>query len=117
MRLQRNYKLGNRIAITAWSKWRINDHLLPFIKLVYQNWAMIDGIDKETTVPGRFPFPAGITNPSFFGGKKINIAIGSDVTWKENNFTFELNAPIYQNLNGIQPKESLNFSVSWNTNF
>lgn len=114
---KRNYTLGDRIAFTTWIKWRVNKYFSPFFKLIYQNWGTIDGRDEDTTVSGPFPFPAGITNPKFFGGEKINTTIGTDVLWKDHYLTFDFNIPVYQNLNGIQPKENFNLNVSWNTRF
>ena len=114
---KRNYALGNRFALSIWAQRRVNQYLLPFTKLTYQNSGSIDGRDEETTVPGAFPYPAGITNPKFFGGKKIKVAMGSDVSWNEQNFTVEISIPVYQNLNGIQPKEDFDFSINWNANF
>lgn len=113
----RDYRLGNRLALTGWTKWHVNQTFQPFVKLIYQNWGTIDGRDVEITVPGPFPFPAGITNPKFFGGEKVNASVGSDISLGDQNLTVELSIPIYQSLNGIQPKEDLNFSISWNTNF
>ena len=112
----RNYRLGNRYAISVWSQLR-NENIRPLFRLTYQYWEEIHGQDDEITVPGAFPYPAGITNPEFYGGKKLNATLGLEIGRQAHTIRMELGAPVYQSLNGVQPKEVLHFSISWNTDF
>jgi hypothetical protein len=51
-------------------------------------------------------YPASITNPDLYGGKKISARLG--LLWKITEgyqLNMELSKPIYQHLNGPQPKE------------
>jgi len=113
----RNYRLGNRFAVSAWAKWLKSSDIHPVTKLIYQHWHDISGQDDEITVPGPFPYPAGITNPSFYGGKKINLSFGAEASFNKQVITLELSAPIYQKLNGVQPKEVINIGLNWSLNF
>ncbi len=114
----RDYRLGNRVALSSWIKWRTKDTFQPIVKLVYQNWAHIVGQDDEITVPGAFPYPAPITNPNFYGGKKLNMSLGVDmIVSDETGLSFEFSAPIYQSLNGIQSKEVYNVSLNLSLTF
>lgn len=117
-RNDRDYRLGNRFAASLWGKWHASDIFQPSMKVVFQDWGRIVGQDNEITVPNpKFPYPAGITNPRNYGGQKINLMIGGDILLYSQSFTVELGKAIYQNLNGIQPKERLNFSINWQSNF
>ncbi len=110
----RDYRLGNRFAVSVWNKWYVNEHFHPLAKVVFQDWGHIFGQDDEITVPhAKFPYPAGITNPHNYGGQKINLVVGGDIYLGTQVLTLEVGAPIYQNLNGIQPKETVHFSLSW----
>jgi len=112
----RNYRLGNRIALSVWKKWYLNSTVHPFAKIVYQNWGRIIGQDNDLLISNpSFPYPAGITNPKFYGGKKINLVTGGDIFLGSQKLSIEIGVPVYQNLNGVQPKENLHFSLSWNT--
>ena len=110
----RNYRLGNSIALSVWKKWYINETIHPLGKIVYQEWGHIMGQDNNITVSNpNFPYPAGITNPKFYGGKKLNLVTGGDVFIGSQKYSIEIGIPIYQSLNGVQPKENLHFSLSW----
>ena len=113
----RNYRLGNMIAFSAWGKWRVKERIQPILKLIYQKWDHIHGADNELLSPGLFPYPAGITNPNFYGGEKINMTLGTEISFNNQDITIELSAPVYQSLKGVQPKEIFNFSINWNTKF
>ena len=110
----RDYRLGNSLAFSTWSKWYLNEFVHPQLKLVFQDWGSIRGQDDEITVPNpMYPYPAGITNPRNYGGQKLSIAIGGDFFIGDQMFTIEAGAPFYQNLNGVQPKEKFNISFNW----
>lgn len=67
----------------------------------------IHGQDDSLLVDAAFPYPASITNPDLYGGKKLLVKAG--LTWKLSSSVqvgIELGKPIYQNLNGPQPGET-----------
>ena len=118
----RNYRLGNRASLSVWAKSLHHEWIHPSLKLGYQYWDRIHGEDSDLTVPGPFPYPAGITNPDFFGGKKINAALGISIgrrnsPWGGNTLDLELERPLYQNLNGIQPGQEWRFNIRWAVDF
>jgi len=64
-----------------------------------------------------YPYPAGITNPNFYGGEKVTLVTGGNIFMGTQKVSLEVGLPIYQNLNGVQPKENIHFSLSWRTQF
>lgn len=114
----RNYRLGNRLTFSLSSKWRVQHKIKPLAKLQYNNWGSIRGQDDEITVPNpTFPYPAAITNPRYYGGKKVNGAVGMEFSFISQIATIEVSKPLYQNLNGIQYDEKISFSVNWDLAF
>ena len=113
----RDYRLGNRLAISAWGRYALSDNVQPFVKLSYHDWGRIEGRDDEITVPGPFPYPANITNPNNYGGKQLNTAAGIEIRIAEHAISLEYSTPVYQSLNGVQSKEKGNAAVRWQTDF
>lgn len=113
----RDYRLGNRLALSTWGRWAVNDNTQPFVKISYQSWGRIKGQDNEITVPGPFPYPANITNPNNYGGKQINTTLGLEFTFAEHAISLEYSVPVYQSLNGVQTREKSNAAVRWQTEF
>jgi hypothetical protein len=112
----RHYRLGDRFAASLWHKWFLNNTIHPLVKVVYQDWGHIVGQDDELLVPHpKFKYPAGITNPAFYGGRKFNLVTGADIFFATQKFTIEIGIPVSQNLHGVQPKETVHFSLSWQT--
>jgi hypothetical protein len=59
------------------------------------------------------PYPASITNPELYGGKKASLGLG--LTWKLSEayrLSLEVSKPLYQHLNGPQPKEQWRNALS-----
>lgn len=117
-RNDRDYRLGDRFVLAPWIKLQRHKWLQPMARLSFQYWDDIDGQDDELLVPGPFPFPANITDPNNYGGKKINAGIGLSVggphsPLQGHKIDIEFGKPLYQDLNGIQNKEDLNLSISW----
>jgi hypothetical protein len=118
----RDYRLGNRASLSAWVKSHHHEWVRPSVKLGYHYWGNIHGEDSDLTVPGPFPYPAGITNPEFYGGKKLNASLGISIGGRKNQLKgntlgIEFGKPIYQNLNGIQPKEVWRLNIHWGIEF
>jgi len=114
----RNYRLGNSFAVSLWNTWYLNETIHPLVKLVYQDWGHIIGQDEDLLVANpTYPYPAGITNPNFYGGEKVTLVTGGNIFMGTQKVSLEVGLPIYQNLNGVQPKENIHFSLSWRTQF
>ena len=113
----RGYALGDRISLSAWVRTRVLDWLEPSVTVSAQAWGRIDGVDKDfSRFVGGF-FPATVTDPSNFGGEKITVTgglrfIGQDQLVNQS-LEVSFGAPVYQRLNGPQPREVWRASVSW----
>jgi len=114
----RSYRLGNRLSVDLWAKWQRSNFVQPFSKLTYQQWGTIKGQDDELLVPAAFVYPASITNPDYFGGKKLNATLGAHFKIKhKQHLNIAVSFPLYQDLNGIQPKEKYSSNIVWNVQF
>lgn len=113
----RNYRLGNKFAATAWAKYEGWLTFEPTLKVTYINWGEISGQDDEITVPGNFPYPAGITDPSNYGGQQINLSANLLAYLGDQQANIEVTLPVYHDLNGVQPKQKLGFSIQWHQQF
>lgn len=108
----RDYRLGNHWSLST--RYDFNFSKLgfqPFTIVDYQYAEQIRGLDREILEPNSpFPFAASIINPALFGGSKANLKLGLKLPFgdkhQQRNIVFTLGLPIYQDLNGPQPKTS-----------
>lgn len=121
----RDYRLGNRFSIAGWLKTKPRPWLEPSVKLGFHTWGRIHGEDKElkVPVPPEFPFPAAVTDPSKFGGDKLVATLGvsfsapDDHMLEHQSLQLDWGGPVYQSLNGPQPKEVWRFRGGWKGRF
>ena len=109
----RNYRLGNNYGLNSRYAFNLSPKLQPFVSLGFEYSKPIHGQDDDLLVPTAFPYPASITNPELFGGKKVDLGLG--FIWRVVNdvrLTVEIGAPLYQNLNGPQPKENWQTTIN-----
>ena len=78
----------------------------------------------ETTTDGAgdtvpvLVFPAPVTNPALFGGQELALGIGGKIPLTESmSLQISYDIPVYQNLNGPQPKEFGRFDLGWSWGF
>lgn len=112
---ENDYRLGNNYGLAGWAQYSKNHWFQPGVRVGVREIEMIKGGDVSLQVPAAFPFPASITNPANYGGTKVNLSAILRVCPKEDcdfSISGEYGKPIYQNLNGIQPKDRHFFSVS-----
>ena len=110
-----DYRLGNNFGLRGWARYRWNQRFQPGIAVSFRHTDDIQGMDLGLTVPGPFPFPASITDPDNFGGRKAKVGLNARICAQEScnlNFLFEINKPFYQDLNGIQVKEKTEIALS-----
>lgn len=110
-----DYRLGNNYGASAWLQHTKNHWFQPGVRLSLREIEAIKGGDVSLRVPAAFPYPASITNPANYGGTKINLSAIVKVCPKKDckvSFSGEYGEPIYQNLNGIQPKDRRFLSAS-----
>jgi len=103
----RDYRLGNNYSLSGRYKTDLSSKLQGYAGLACQYSDAIHGQDDSLLV-GELStlYPASITNPDLYGGKKISTSLG--LLWKITEgyqLNMELSKPIYQHLNGPQPKE------------
>jgi hypothetical protein len=117
----RNYRLGNNLDVSFHAGKLIGSHWEPYGELEYRFSDHIKGGDDALLVPGVFPYPAPITNPDYYGGRKVNVKGGlrySPDSVRTGSVIYELYvaSPVYQSLNGLQVAEKLDvfFGVSLN---
>lgn len=114
----RNYRLGNNYRLSAKYSFPINHQLRWFLGSEFQYSSKISGRDDTLTVDAPIPYPAGITNPALYGGRKLSARAG--FTWRVGgNFsiTAEFGKPLYQHLNGPQPKETWRSAIQTSMSF
>lgn len=127
IRLGRNYRgytLGDRLSFKTWLRVKVFEWMEPSLSLGAQIWDRIEGVDSSFAafaLPGAY-FPASVADPTKFGGEKVSIMPGIRFSWPRgalegHTLAFDGGVPIYQRLNGPQPEEDWQFSVSWNWNF
>ena len=109
----RGYRLGNSYKLIGQYSTDIAEGLDIIGGVGYEYSDSIHGQDDALLFPGPFPYPASITNPDLYGGSKVSANIG--LLWEPTSNThlkFDLNKPVYQYLNGPQPKENWVFAFS-----
>lgn len=105
-RNDRGYRLGHNASVNARYYWYENDTIQWFTGLGASYRQAIRGRDQRLLVDGPFPFPASITDPANYGGKKVAANVG--IVWKpipNLHLAVDFNKPLYQYLNGPQPQE------------
>jgi len=108
----RDYRLGNSYALKGRYNFHFFESVHPFLGLDYQYSEAIHGEDKSIIVEAAFPYPASITNPDLYGGKKLDLRAG--VYWqfaRHYRLVAEVGKPLYQHLNGPQPEEDWRSSL------
>lgn len=103
----RHYRLGNNYRVSARYTFASMQRARLFLGAEFQYVQAIRGRDDDLLVDGPFPFPASITNPNLYGGRKLQMRAGVTVQLDERyKMTVEYGRPLYQNLNGPQPEET-----------
>jgi hypothetical protein len=102
----RGYRLGNNYSLSGRYRFHMLPTLHPFVGIDIQYSDSIHGADKSLLVDSPFPYPASITNPDLYGGTSIGARIGLNWTIADKyRLAGEFGKPLYQNLNGPQPKQ------------
>jgi hypothetical protein len=111
------YKLGNEIILNTWFAYQWHSLLSSSVRLQGSWVDKIKGYDS-TLYASNEP-AAKVDN---YGGKKINVALGSVIQFKKgflrgHRLAIESMLPIYQNFNGIQMKLNDVLVASWSVGF
>ena len=116
----RDYSLGNLLVVSLDTSVRPASWVEPNLGIRMQFWGEIDGADVSLQLaPGVYPAP--VTNPALFGGKKVNLMAGArfilPASLGGQSVAVTGGWPVYQSLNGPQPKETWRLVFDWNVNF
>lgn len=112
----RNYRLGNNYRLSGRYKFSLSKNAQWFVGSEFQYRSAIHGRDESLLLDGAFPYPAGITNPRLYGGRKFSLKTG--LNWqfnKRSRLSIEFSKPVYQHLNGPQPKETWRSGIQLRT--
>lgn len=102
----RNYRLGNNYNLSSRYKVELSPTIEVFSRLAFKYSESIHGQDDSLLLDTPNPYPASITNPRLYGGKKIKFGLGALWEFAEGcQLNIEFSKPIYQHINGPQPKE------------
>lgn len=113
----RHYRLGHHSSLSFWAQAELHHKFQPLVRLTMEQAGSIRGRDDEITVPGAYPYPANITAPNNYGGKKVKLGLGTNIHLSDNHHLLaEFSVPLYQHLNGIQIRERANLNLQWKVN-
>lgn len=104
-----DYALGNRLDVSAKTRYRINDQVQIQGRLASATWRKIKGQDPEID-----PMMSPDGDPNAQGGTRVDALVGINAGLGDNHLlNFEVGAPVYQNLNGPQLKTQSLLSLSY----
>ena len=118
-RNDRDYRLGNNASLSSWATLTTINWIQPSVKLAFLTWGKIKGEDTSLGVPGPFPYPAPVVDPSLFGGSLLNLSLGVKipVSWQDSHIDVMYSRPVYQSLNGPQSSEDYRLALSFKLAF
>lgn len=116
-----DYSLSHRAVLKTTLSYELFPFLYPSVKLLGHYWDRIHGQDDDVVLPGGI-YPAPVTNPNLFGGRKVDFLLGLRIPinsgiLKGQSLEVEGGLPIYQYLNGPQPGEQWRVAASWKWRF
>ncbi|MCX6182962.1 MAG: transporter [Bacteroidetes bacterium] len=107
------YHLGNEYSLQAWMAYKYLNFLSTSVRAEYSVVNKISGKDASLYV-----YNEPSANPDNYGGQKLTLYLGS--TWqigsgifKNNQLGVEYGLPVYQYVQGIQPRVSSFLYASW----
>lgn len=112
-----DYKLGDRINLTAWFARRVTDNLSLSFRLDGNIWGDIFGADPRLN-----PFVTPTNNPSKQGGGRLDVLFGANLfipgDWIPAQWlSVEGGVPAYQSLVGPQLKMGWTLTAGYNVRF
>ena len=116
---QQGYKEGNRYDVNSWGAYRWADWISTSARFNWKQWFNIKRKDRQlaTNLPNGVPIvPTAETD--LRGGKRLDLLGGVNILFPEirgleNHLSVEAGAPIYQDLDGPQLKQSYSFWAGW----
>ena len=92
------YRFGNMHELHSWLGYNISNKIGVNARISGSTQASISGMDKELN-----PMMVPTANPANYGGELVSGGLGSNILIAKGKLILavELNAPLYQNYNGI----------------
>lgn len=117
----RQYRLGHQLVTDGQVGARPWSRLWPSVGVSWQWSGQISGSDHSLMVPGPFPYPAPVANPTLYGGTHVSLRLGLEVPVvttrgsREARSAVTLNAArrVYAWLHGPQPPENWRLIAGW----
>ena len=114
------YKDGNRYDLNSWGAYRWADWISTSARFNWKQWFNIkrkDGQLPTTIGPQNLPL-ISTAETDLRGGKRLDLMGGVNILFPEfmgleNHLNVEAGAPIYQDLDGPQLKQSYSFWAGW----
>ena len=120
----RNYRLGNSLSLGGEYSWTRYQSVRPVVGLSYKHTGRIRGGDSSLTVPNpEFPYPASITNPNLYGGEvvaaraRLRFLQLPKTLGEMSEMELQFSLPVYQRLNGPQPKMRWSAGFTYSVGF
>ncbi|MCA9807431.1 MAG: transporter [Cyanobacteria bacterium HKST-UBA06] len=111
---KRDYRLGNRLAVTPWLARRFGRYISTSVRLNGQIWGDIEGADG-----GLNPRMIQTANPALQSGERLDLLFGVNVMaprkgiLKGQRLAFEFGLPVYQRLAGPQLETDFMLMGGW----
>ncbi|MCA9736871.1 MAG: transporter, partial [Gemmatimonadetes bacterium] len=111
------YTLGNRVEVTSWFAFPINDQLSFSARMVWQKWDAISGSD-----PALDAAVALIQDPSVFpdlvGGSRLDLPLGLNLNLQNGPLAghrvgVEAVFPVSESLDGPQLQQNWTVNFGW----
>ena len=114
---ERDYTLGNRYRLSAWTQLKVFDWFGPSVRLDWHAWEDIQGADPRLD-PNRNP----AFDASKQSGARLDLLLGLNFyapegPLKGNRLSVEGGIPIYQNIAGPNMAVDWLLTVGWSFSF
>lgn len=106
------YAWGDKHSVTAWGAYEWAPWISTSARLTGSTQGDIDGIDPQIVAPVQ------TADPDHYGGDVIELGLGINLMGqsgfiKGHRFGFEVNAPLYRDLNGPQMETDVTATLGW----
>lgn len=108
-----DYKLGDRLDVTAWAGHTLGQSGNLTLRLDDQTWGNIEGADPDLN-----PMMVPTADPDLRGGTRLDLLVGLDYMFSSgvlagNRLAIEGGVPVYQDLDGPQLETDLILIAGW----
>ena len=110
------YAWGDKHSLTAWGSYKWAPWISTSARLTASTQDSIDGIDSQIVAPVQ------TADPDNYGGNILEYGLGFNLmgtkgAFKDHRLAFEVTAPLYRDLNGVQLENDWTATVGWQYSF